>query len=151
MHDRNHVLGTDAICNPPRRSGPPLVYKNASDNAATMSLWGFVPPAGCSPCTTFTDVLAWDRALQPASKFGFLTYAQDTVISKDFGYTLAEYPGLMSQFSTSLASDANAAIYIFSNAQSHVVQSDLSLAPEYLPWMALLVADDPSWGDKTYP
>ncbi len=131
-------------------SGPPLVSKGAADNSASLTTWGFAAPAGCAPCQSFAEVLAFNRKSQPQSKFGFLSFAEDTVISKDFGYTLAEYPALMDAFSASLASDPNAATFIVTNEQSHVVESDLSLAPAYLPWMMRMVNDDPGWSSTKY-
>ncbi len=131
-------------------SGPAIVAKGGVDNSATLTTWGFVPPAGCSPCTHFSDVLAADRARQPNSKYGFMSFAEDTVISKDFGYTLAEYPAVMTSYAQSLANDPNAATLIVTNEQLHVVEADPTLAVQYLPWLTAMVTDSATWTSTTY-
>jgi len=40
--------------------------------------------------------------------------------------------------------------FIVTNQQRHVVMSELSLAPQYLPWVTQMVNDDPSWANITY-
>ncbi|MFT3698995.1 MAG: pectin acetylesterase-family hydrolase [Kofleriaceae bacterium] len=132
-------------------SGPAIVANGATDNHGILTTWGFVAPSGCSPCTKLFDVLETDRAAQPASKYAFLSFAQDTVIAPDFLYSLAAYPGVMSSYSQGLSADTHAATYIFSNEQGHVVESDLANATKYLPWITLMVTDDPSWADATNP
>lgn len=127
-------------------SGPAIAAKSATDNAGSFSAWGFVPPSGCTGCTSHAAVLAFDRALQPQSRYGFLSFSEDTVISKDFGYTLDEYPGVLSAFfATSLANDANAKTFGVTTKQSHVVESDPASALTYLPWMTKMKNDDASW------
>jgi hypothetical protein len=95
-------------------------------------------------------VLAADRAAQPASRYAFLSFAQDTVIAPDFGYTLDEYPAVLDGFTATFASDPEAASFVVTNEQAHVVESDPTLAPQYLPWLAAMVSDSPSWASTTY-
>ena len=57
---------------------------------------------------------------------------------------------VLDTFKTSIASDTNAATYIVTNEQSHVVESDLTLAPQYLPWITQMVTDDPAWTGGGY-
>jgi len=80
-------------------SGPPLIVDGGTGNPGLFAIWGFVAPSGCSPCAKMRDVLNYDLGVQatwsPSGRYGFLTFTEDTVISKDFGYTLAEYPALM--------------------------------------------------------
>jgi hypothetical protein len=130
-------------------SGPAIAPKGTTENRL-LGVWGFVPPSGCSSCTSYADVLAFDRRSQPMSRYGFLSFAEDTVISKDMGYTLTEFSAVIDAYSSSLASDPNAKTYVVTNEQSHVVESDLTLAPEYLPWVTQMVNDDPTWADATY-
>jgi hypothetical protein len=132
-------------------SGPAITAKGATDNAATFTNWGITPPAACTGCNSYRDVLDYDRQLQPNSQYAFLTFSQDTVISGDFGYTLAEYPAVMTTYSQSFASDPNAATYIVTNVQSHVVESDLSLSPDYMPWLSAMVSGGSAWVDTSYP
>jgi hypothetical protein len=131
-------------------SGPALAPKNATENVL-LAYWGFVPPSGCSPCTSHADVLAFDRKSQPMSRYGFLSFTQDPVISKDLGYTLAEYPAVIDAYSSSFSSDPNAKTFIVTNEQLHVVESDPTLAAQYFPWMTQMVNDDPAWTDTKYP
>jgi hypothetical protein len=132
-------------------SGPPIPAKGATSNAGIFGIWGVIPPTGCNACDSLRSIYDYDRQTQPSSRYAFLTFAQDTVISARFNYTLAEYPAVMSGFSSSIASDPNAATYIFSNEQSHVVESDAALVPEYMPWLVEMVSDSASWTDATYP
>ena len=130
-------------------SGPAILSKGATKSGA-LDVWGFVKPTGCSPCETYADVLTAARKSQPMSKYGFISYAEDTVISKDTGYTVAEFPAVIDAFVNTLESDPNAATFIVTNKQSHVVQSNLALAAQYLPWFTQLATDDPAWTSKTY-
>ena len=131
-------------------SGPAISPKGATSNP-TLARYGFQPPAGCaSPCDSHAKVLASDRAAQPNSKYAFLSYAEDPTISADMGYTLDEYPAVIDDYVSSLSSDPNAAAFVVTNKQSHVVDNEPQLAPEYLPWLTLMVNDDSSWADVTY-
>ena len=131
-------------------SGPAIVGKGATDNTFIFTTWGYAPPPSCSACTKLSDVLAADRAAQPASRYAFLSFAQDTVIAPDFGYTLDEYPAVIDAFTATFASDPGAASFIVTNEQSHVVESDPTLAPQFLPWLGAMVSDSPSWASATY-
>lgn len=130
-------------------SGPAILPKNGKENGS-LAFWGFEAPSGCSPCTSFSEVLASARSLQPSSKYAFLSFTKDTVIAADFGYTLDEYPDVMNAFSDGLKDDPNAATFLVSNKASHVVESAPSLAPQYLPWFRQMVNDDPAWASTTY-
>lgn len=132
-------------------SGPSIVSKGQTDNAGLFKLWGVSPPVACPSCKSHADVLAANRKSQPGSKFALMSFADDPVISKDFGYTVAEYPAVLQKFEAEhLAGDANAATFIVTNKQQHVVQTDLASAPAYLPWLTLMVNDDPAWASKSY-
>ncbi len=130
-------------------SGPALTSKNATDNLASYAAWGFEPPVGCLPCSKHRDVLAFDRQRQPTSRYGFLSFEQDSTIAPFFGYSLAEFPAVLTAFTSSLAADPNAKTLIVSNKASHVVETDPVLVPDYFPWMAQLLGDDPAWNDVT--
>ena len=130
-------------------SGPPIMAKGATTNPL-LKVWGYVAPEGCDTCTSYPNILHHDRALQPQSRYGFLSFAQDTVISSRLGYKLTEYPAVMDAFSNSLKDDANAATYIVTNEAAHVVESDLTLAPKYMLWLDVMASGDASWKDTTY-
>jgi hypothetical protein len=135
-------------------SGPPILPNGASSTAA-FSIWHYQPPADCGDCTGFPAIYAHARASQPASSYALLGYAEDTTISADFGYTLAEYRTAIGDFKASIASDPHAFTFIVDNTvvgmeKAHVVQSDPALAPQYLPWLTQMVTDDPAWSDRTY-
>jgi hypothetical protein len=53
-------------------------------------------------------------------------------------------------FTKSIVGDANAATFVVTNEQSHVVESDSSLAPEFLPWLTQMVNGDSGWKSATY-
>lgn len=131
-------------------SGPALVFKGATDNQAAYTQWGFQAPAGCSPCSKHADVLAFDRASQPNSRFAFLSFDQDVTIAPDYGYTLAEYPAVLSAFTSSFAGDVQAKSFVVTNKAAHVVESDPVLIPDYLPWLGQMVSDDPAWASVTF-
>lgn len=134
-------------------SGPPiLAQRNGAtlSSFAPLSVWRFAAPAGCSPCGSMPDVYAYDRAAQPDSQIALLSFAQDIVIAPDFGYTLDQYPAVISSFTASIAGDPRAATFVVTNEQAHVVESDGMLAPQFLPWLALMVGQDPSWESATY-
>jgi hypothetical protein len=127
-------------------SGPPLATMGKTDNSGLLSIWGGAVPAACSGCTSFLDVMEYDRQSQPASRLGFLSLTEDTTISADFGYTLSEYgPALEDLFSTDFGSDANVATFFVDGDPGHVVESQAALAPDYLPWMTEFVGDSPAW------
>jgi hypothetical protein len=133
-------------------SGPPLVHKNGTDNQGLLGTWGFVPPAGCSPCTSFLDVMKFARAAQPQSRLGFLSFSWDTVIGPDFGYDATTYPPMIeSFFPTNFGSDPNVQTYIVTSQSGHVVESVGMLAPSYFSWMTDMLDDSASWTSKTYP
>jgi hypothetical protein len=105
-----------------------------------------IPPAGCTGCNSFLDVMKFDRQEQPGSKLGFLSLADDTTISVDFGYSLAAYgPALETLFSTNFGSDPNVATYLVGSDPGHVVESQPALAPDYMPWLAELVNGSATW------
>jgi len=135
-------------------SGPAIERDAGMSNDARWAIWGYVPPAQCSSCAVPSDVLNYDLRVQshwsPQGKFGFMTFAEDTVISARFGYPLAQYPAAMAAFVATLPASPRAAAFIVTNAQEHVVQSDPVLAPAYLPWITQMVNGDPTWGDVTY-
>jgi hypothetical protein len=147
-------VGTDIIDD----SGPPLVAKGSTsdDNLGIFHIWGTVAglPSGCSTCKSLRDVLDYDLGVQegfsPPGEFAFLSFDQDTVISKDFGYALSEYPALMQTFSASLPDDGHVATLLVSNDPSHVVESDPSLTTVYLPWMRQMVTRSSAWADESY-
>jgi hypothetical protein len=131
-------------------SGPSITPKGATQNGA-LAFWGYEPPPTCaSPCTSHAKVLAAARARQPDSKLAFLSYASDPVISADNGYTLDEYPVVLDDFVASFADDPNAHAFIVTGEERHVVQAELLLAPQYLPWLSAMVADAPGWANVTY-
>jgi len=131
-------------------SGPPIPPKGGSNNATAFAAWGLVPPAGCTGCNSLESIFAFDRKSQPASSFGFLSFTQDTTISRFFGYTVAEFPAVIDSFSSSLAGDPHAATYLVTNESSHVVESDPTLAPQYFPWLTQMVNDDSAWKNGGY-
>jgi hypothetical protein len=125
-------------------SGPPLVAKGATDNAAVMSTWGYVSPTGCSPCTSLLGVMKSARAEQPKSRLGFLSFSVDTIIGPDFGYTAAEYPTLIeSLFPANFGSDPNVQTYIVTSQSGHVVEGLPTLEAHYFPWMTAMLNDRP--------
>jgi pectinacetylesterase len=134
-------------------SGPAILAERDGGTLsafAPLAIWDVASPTGCSPCDSFPDIYAYDRMLQPDSRFALLSFAQDTVIAPDFGYTLAQYPSVIQAFTTGIAGDANAATFVVTNEQSHVVESDSSLEPESLPWLTEMVNGDPGWKSTTY-
>jgi hypothetical protein len=139
-------------------SGPPLVENGSptSDNATLFNIWG--TNAGlptCTGCNSFRDVLDNDFTVQqsfsPPGQFGFLSFLDDIVISKDFGYDAgSQYPAVMESFSASLPDSGLAATFLVSNYPSHVVQSDPALAAFYMPWMTNMVNRDGGFVDETH-
>jgi hypothetical protein len=140
-------------------SGPPI-YENGSptmDNAGLFGIWGTAAglPTGCATCNSFRQVLDYDFTVQqsfsPLGRFGFLSFLEDTTISKDFGYDAStEYPPLMETFSASLPDSGLAATFLVSNYPSHVVESDPTLAQYYMPWMTNMINRDGGWADETH-
>jgi hypothetical protein len=135
-------------------SGPPLLVNGKTDNSGLFSAWGCPLPTGCMDCTSLSDVLEYDLRIQqgfsPPGELGFLSFDEDTVISRDFGYSLAEYPAILQSFSMGLPASPAAATFLVSNYPSHVVESDPALAVQYLPWMSQMVNRDAAWADATY-
>jgi hypothetical protein len=131
-------------------SGPPIPAKGGTDNAKIFATWGVVIPSGCSGCNSLRSIFDFDRATQPSSNYGFMSFASDTTISKDFGYTVAEFPAVLQTFSDSLSADTHAFTFIVTNEASHVVESDTTLQAQYFPWITQMVNDDAAWKDGTY-
>jgi hypothetical protein len=119
-----------------------------------LDAWGYMPPPQCSPCTSFAEildsVLVVQKAFTPAERYAYLGYETDTTLAPQFGYTLSQFQTQIAAFSAGLPAAPAAASYFVTNAQSHVVESDMSLEPDYMPWLSQLVADDPSWHDVVY-
>lgn len=130
-------------------SGPPITSKGATTNPL-LKVWGYIAPDGCDTCSSYPNILHYDRTLQPNSRYAFLSFAEDTVISARLGYNLSDYPAVMDAFSNSLKDDPNAATYIVTNESSHVVETDPALAPQYMPWLTAMANGDASWKDTTY-
>jgi hypothetical protein len=135
-------------------SGPAIVTNGGTSNAGLFRAWNYSPPAGCTSCNSFSDVLRYDLQVQEnwtvPGRFAFLSFTEDTVISADFGYGLTEYPSVMMSFSASLPASPAAATFLVSNEQSHVVESDPRLAAQYLPWLTQMLTRDPAWSDQLY-
>ncbi|HEX7667895.1 MAG TPA: pectin acetylesterase-family hydrolase [Polyangiaceae bacterium] len=129
-------------------SGPPVEHKTGGDTAFTT--WGITAPAGCSTCTTYRGFFDFDRQSRPETTFAFLSFTEDSTISLFFGYTPAEFEPVVTGFSSSIASDPHAKTFLVTNAKDHVVESDLTLTSEVLPWIGQAVTDDPGWTDVTY-
>ena len=132
-------------------SGPAIPAKGGATTSPNFATWGVVPPSGCSSCAGFRDVLDFDRTEQPSSAYAFLSFAEDPTIAPDFGYDpVTEYPTVMSDYSASFSSDSHAHTFIVTNKEQHVVETDPTLAPQYLPWLTRVVNDDPTWANATY-
>jgi hypothetical protein len=138
-------------------SGPAILGKGGVNNKGLLDAWGYVAPTGCaSPCDAFSQILAYDTQTQatfsPPGRYGFMTFAEDTTIAPDFGYALADYPGVMATYSSSLPAAPAAATFIVSNEPqpSHVVESDGTLETQYMPWITAMVTDSTTWADTTY-
>jgi len=132
-------------------SGPAILSNHGTSNTALLTAWGTPRPSGCpSPCDKFSDFLAYDLTLQagfsPTGRFGFLSFEEDTTIAPDFGYSIAQYPGVLATFVATLPGPPATATYLVANHQGHVVESDLSLAPDYLVWMGEMVSRSAAWG-----
>lgn len=133
-------------------SGPAIAPKSGGGGAgAGFATWGVDVPSGCTSCTTFRNILDFDRSEQPTSAYAFLSFAEDPTIAPDFGYDpVNDYPGVMSAYSSSFSGDAHAATFLVTNKEQHVVESDVTLPPQYMPWLTKMVNDDGSWADVTY-
>ncbi len=137
-------------------SGPAITEPGAPDNHGLFAVWNLVPPAGCAGCTSLREILNYDLQTQqnsgwnPSGQYGFLSYLEDTTIGPDFGYLLPDYATAMTTYSGSLPAAPQAATLLVSNKQSHVVESDPTLIPQYLPWMSAMVSRDAGWADVAY-
>jgi hypothetical protein len=134
-------------------SGPPISAERDGGPVSTfapLAIWGYAAPTGCTDCTSFPGIYAYDRGTQPQSRFGLLSFAEDTTIAPDFGYTLPEFASVIQDFTTSITDDHNAATFVVTNDQAHVVESDPTLAPQFLPWITQMVNGDAAWASATY-
>ena len=132
-------------------SGPPIAQAGQSSNEGLFTVWGIAAPTGCSPCTSFLDVMKAARVEQPQSRFGFLSFSWDTTIGPDFGYTSSTYLNEIDALFMNFASDPNVHTYIVTSQSGHVVESVGALASDYLPWMTTMVTDGGTWMNGTYP
>lgn len=131
-------------------SGPPI--PPAVAKSIDASPWKLGKPAACPNCQSLRDIYDADRAAQPSSRFGLLTFDRDSTIAPDFGYTVDQYPGVIATFTSSIATDKNAAVFevdLPDSGADHVVESKLTYATSYLPWMTKLLNDDPTWTGET--
>jgi hypothetical protein len=140
-------IGVDIIDD----SGPPLVANGRTDNVGMFTGWASVlPDAGF---TTLAQLLDYDLQVQttfsPPGQFGFLSFEEDSTIGPDFGYDAGtQYPGLMQQFSATLPPAPTAATFLVTDDLHHVVESDASLAPQYMSWMTQMVNRNAAWADE---
>lgn len=132
-------------------SGPSITPKGGGDSNGAFTIWGFASPPGCASCKSHREVLAFDRAAQPTSRYALMSYATDKIIAPDFGYSLAEFPDVLNTLVTSLQTDSNAAAYIVTGVEDHVVAGDTSadIVSSYMTWLKQMLSDDPTWKSKT--
>jgi hypothetical protein len=136
-------------------SGPPLLTNGATDNTGVLSTWGYRAPGGCSDCASkFANILAYDLQAQtayaPPGRYAYLGFEQDPTLATRYEYTLPEYQTVITMFASGLPTTPTAASLLV-NATSHVVESNSALEPEYMPWLAQMVADDAGWTNVVYP
>ena len=140
-------------------SGPPHVSKSSTtnNNALLFGIWGTPAglPAGCTGCNSLRDVLNYDLTRQatftPPGQFAFMSFEEDVIISKDFGYdATTDYPALMQTFSASLPPNGHTATFLVTNDPSHVVESDVAATTAYFPWLTQMLTQSPTWTDQVY-
>jgi hypothetical protein len=107
-------------------------FPNPAD-ADKWTLWGVTPP--CPTCTTFPAVRAYNRSLDPASRYGFLSFAFDPTTAD--GRTVDEFTALLDELRATLAADPNARSFVADNLRLRlphgVVPCDHDQEPPRLP------------------
>lgn len=130
-------------------SGPPLLTNGQTDNTGVLSTWSYKPPEGCTDCATkFANILAYDlnaqTAYSPPGRYAYLGFEQDPTLATRYDYTLPEYQTVITAFAAGLPANPTTASLLV-NGTSHVVESMSTLEPQYMPWLAQMVANDSAW------
>lgn len=137
-------------------SGPPSddphqVATVMMGGTSPIAVWGSIWPADCASRKLFSDIYDCNRKAHPESRFGFLSFRQDTSISKSYGLSLAEYATLLDTLETSkIGPDPNAASLVVDNRPAHVVMEFSDLDTYVVPWIDKMVNDDPSWTSELH-
>jgi hypothetical protein len=124
-----------------------------ADDARKWDLWGLQTP--CAGCTTPGDVRRFNRSLDPASRYGFLSFRYDATTSQP-GWTEARYDAEMTALVTEIQRDVNARTFIVDNSNTgfsttlHVVttKNNVPLRNAYMDWASAMV-DNTGWNNRT--
>jgi hypothetical protein len=101
-----------------------------ANQRAKAELYAAVVP-GCPACATATDVHQYNRALDPSSRFAFLSFRYDNATKSDLSYE--QFSAALQDYVTKLDEDPAAGALIVNNAITeplHVVLTRPSLAPQ---------------------
>ncbi len=122
-----------------------------------FDLWGVTPV--CPTCETAADVRRYNRSLDPASRYGFLSFLFDPTTAND--RTPEDFADLIAALRTELAQDPNARSFIVDNSaydcdqlprgSCHVVTTKNqppALRMAHLRWLRAFVAGS-GWEDIT--
>lgn len=137
-------------------SGPPF-----SPNATPQELafWGVAPPEGCAGCLDGASIYQFNRALDPSSRYGQLTFAYDPTVSG--GQPLTKYKEDLDAFVAANKSDPQFFSFVAANdlatvsKQNHVILTHVApgeFAKALATWMDAFVNDkDPGQVVQPYP
>lgn len=123
-------------------------------DAGKWALWGVVLP--CPTCTTVPAVRAYNRSLDPTSRYGFLSFAFDPTTAD--GRSVEEFTALLDELRATLATDPNARSYVADNldydcreVSCHVIttKNRADLRASYLAWLRAMVSGT-GWVDTTF-
>ncbi len=138
-------------------SGPPFASGLTEEE---KNFWGYLPVEGCPECATGLQLHAFNRSLDPSSRFGQLSFAYDPTIAKQT--PLPEFKQQLESFVEDNKSDPGFFSFIALNElpknkaeADHVVLTSVApgaFAKALADWMAAFAKDgDPGQVTQPYP
>jgi hypothetical protein len=108
-------------------------------------VWGVVPP--CAECTSAAEVRRYDRSLEPASRFGLLSFRYDSTTAGSL--SPADFDAAFGAVIAEVRADPNGRTFIVDNSATmftttlHVVTTKnrpAALRTAYLSWLGSMVS-----------
>ncbi len=123
---------------------------------AKWSIWGTQAP--CAGCASVADIRRFNRSLDPASRYAFLSFRFDPVTAQP-GWTEQRYGAEMNALIAELQADINARTFIVDNSATgfgppsyHVVTTNNTpgLRNAYLDFVSAMVSGT-QWNNRLLP
>lgn len=125
-------------------------------DAEKWSVWGLATP--CAGCASAADVRRFNRSLDPASRYAFLSFRFDATTAQST-WTEAEFDAQLQALVAEIQADPNARTFVVDNSSTglgpptqHVVttKNAVPLREQHVGFVAAMVADS-GWNNTVVP